>query len=365
MKLAYLAPIRFPTEKAHGAQIMKSCEAFVRAGIEVSLYVTSRNTSVTDDPNKYYGVSETFSIVRIQTANSSAHNKWGFVWRNVLFGMRANVRGHDAIYCRDVYTLLPFAFFGRIPFFWESHDGSWNIAARFITLRAKGVIVVTKAAKEWYVAHGVSPEKIHVAPNGIDLEVFSKAIPKSEARTRLGISVNTQAAMYIGRLDGWKGVDTLLEATQYFPETLSLYIVGGEPVQLTELSKLYPHVRFLGSRPFKELADVQAAADVLVVPNTGKDAISVSFTSPLKLIAHLASGRPIVASDLPSIREIVDEQSAVLVPADNPKALAGGIVQALEAGEELAASAAERALGFGWDTRAVGILQFIGSRVMV
>jgi len=111
----------------------------------------------------------------------------------------------------------------------------------------------------------------------------------------------------------------------------------------------------LGFRPYTELANNQAAADVLVVPNTGKDPISARFTSPLKLIAHMASVRPIVASDLPSIREIVGDDAALLVSADDSQALAGGIRKVLaddSLGSKLAERALERVGHYTWDSRA-------------
>ena len=67
-----------------------------------------------------------------------------------------------------------------------------------------------------------------------------------------------------------------------------------------------------------------ADADVLVLPNPAS-AISNRFTSPLKLFDYMASGRPIVASNLPAIREILrDTENAVLVEPGNPDALAAG-----------------------------------------
>jgi glycosyltransferase involved in cell wall biosynthesis len=100
---------------------------------------------------------------------------------------------------------------------------------------------------------------------------------------------------------------------------------------------------------------------VLVVPNTGKDPVSVRFTSPLKLIAHMASGRPIVTSDLPSIRELVSDAEALLVEPDNPMALAEGILRALNStvGTPLAEAAKARVEELDWSARAEGIFEFV------
>ena len=85
--------------------------------------------------------------------------------------------------------------------------------------------------------------------------------------------------------------------------------------------------------------------------------------SPLKLFEYMASKRPIVASDLPSIREILNEESAILVEPGNPKALAEGIKKVLQ-DEELAKKLAENAhrdvQQYSWEKRAEKILEFMG-----
>lgn len=84
----------------------------------------------------------------------------------------------------------------------------------------------------------------------------------------------------------------------------------------------FPHVSFLGERPYKELPINQRAADVLVIPNTARTAISARFTSPLKAFAHMASDVPIVASDVPSIREALSETNAFFFAPDDARSLA-------------------------------------------
>ena len=250
--------------------------------------------------------------------------------------------------------------FGNIV--WESHDGAWNRCARLVAHRSRALVVVSHGLQEFYIEKGIASDKIVVIPNAIDAAAFSHPQDKKTSRDRLGLPQDTKLALYIGRLDGWKGTDTLLEASGYLGPDTRIAVIGGDQDHIEKLRGQYPHVLFLGYRQYSELPDNQAAADVLVVPNTGKSDISVRFTSPLKLIAHLAAMRPIVASDLPSIREITGDDAALLVPADDARALAGGIQKVLadpSLGGRLAKRAHEKVARYTWSARAEAISRIL------
>ena len=88
MKLAYLANIRLPTEKAHGVQILKMCEALAREGAQVELIVPTRNNHLTDDPYAYYGVEKNFLITYLDVPDTL---RWplGFYIQSWLFACAA------------------------------------------------------------------------------------------------------------------------------------------------------------------------------------------------------------------------------------------------------------------------------------
>jgi len=118
----------------------------------------------------------------------------------------------------------------------------------------------------------------------------------------------------------------------------------------------------VGRRPHGEIPIWLRAADVLVLPNTARENISKYYTSPVKLFEYMASGRPIVASDLPSVKALVDERMAVFFEPDNPKDLADKIHWVLENPQDaqnLALLAQEEVLRYTWDKRAGCIIEFI------
>ena len=261
------------------------------------------------------------------------------------------------VYSREAFIFALMTVPG-IQVVWESHTDEWDWAARAASRAAFRVVVLTRAAKEWYAQKGVDITKIVVAPDGIDLAHFAHTESQVASRTRLGLPQNKKIALYIGRVDGWKGIDTFAQAASRAPD-ITFVAIGGEPAQVEVLQAQYPKVRWLGFRPYSELANNQAAGDCLILPNTAKDQVSLIFTSPLKLFTYMASHRPIVASDVPSIREILDDNSCYFVTPDSPESLAQGIQDALTDGTQSHARA-ERAFAkvraYSWDERAHVIL---------
>lgn len=364
MRILYIANTRLPTENAHGAQIVKMCEAFAKEGARVTLIVPTRFNSITEDPFTYYGIERVFSIVRVPVLDTVRWGKIGFLFQSMLFALTAWVRSffitHDVVYGRDEIALVPFLLMCA-PVIWESHTGSYNMAARRMLKRASYIVAITEGLKAFYVEKGVPPEKVTVAHDGVDLEAFSRAQSEESARERLGLLQENKIVLYVGRIDGWKGAHVLCGAARYLPQTMRVVIIGGKESDKEGMRRRYTNVLFLGPRPYAELADNLAAADVLVLPNSGKHVISERFTSPLKLFAYMASGIPIVASDLPSIREVLDEGSAYFAKPDDAQDLARKVQEVVSDpnARAKAARAREKVKEYSWKKRAQKILRDI------
>ena len=362
-RLLYAVFVRLPTEKAHGAQIVRTCEALARQGAQVELAVPGRATPINEDPFSYYGAERVFSITPLKVRDWAGRSRIGFLLSALLFARRVarHARAHkpDVIYSRDKIVLIALRFLSEAPLVWEVHGREPALAVRL--LKKARIIAITEGIKDELARQGVPDERMAVAHDGIDLRSFAHAIPKEESRRRLGLPLDKKIALYIGRLDGWKGTDTLLEASVLLPGEVRVVMIGGEPAQVEALKAKYPGVIFLGFLPYRDIALNEAAADILVLPNTARDATSLRYTSPLKLFSYMASGIPMVVSDLPSLREIVSEKEAFFVPADDPQALARAITGALDAsdGPVRALRAKEKVAEYTWDKRAERIQALI------
>lgn len=364
MKILYIANIRLPTEKALGIQIMKTCEAFAILGHDVELLAPWRFNPIKDDPFKYYGIKNKFKITKIPSFDMVRFGRFGF-WLHLLMFSKITAlyllfKKPDAIYSRDEVPLFITSLFKK-NIFWETHTGRFNFIIKNLLKKCRGVVAITKGLKDFYENKDIPAGKIIIAHDGIDLGDFSQNFDKAESRKKLGLPLDKKIVMYVGRLDGWKGVETLFAASKLLSEVKTV-IIGGETGQIARFKKEYPDIIFLGQRPYKDLAKNQAAADVLVLPNTGKNEVSVLFTSPLKLFAYMASGRPIVASNLPSLREVLNEANAVLVSPDSPERLAEGISKILR-DDDLSGKISKQAIRdikeYTWQKRAEKIILFI------
>jgi glycosyltransferase involved in cell wall biosynthesis len=218
---------------------------------------------------------------------------------------------------------------------------------------AEGYVTITAGlAAELSRRFGSRP-RVAVIPDGVRA-VETPAMPPAGAHPfTLG---------YAGHLYPWKGVELIIEAVAALPDTAAL-IVGGHDRE-PDLQRLRDfslsldcasRVTFTGALPPAEVPARLAAADALVLPNPAS-AISTTFTSPLKLFEYMAAGRPIIASDLPSIREVLaDGHNALLVAAGNPQAITAAVRQLAgdpALGARLAAQALEDVREYTWDKRA-------------
>ena len=390
MKILYVTEARLPTEKAHGIQISKTCEALARAGADVTLIHPWRlqvNEDLKDkDAWTAYGIERNFRIVTLPCIDllwleHVLHTSLLFAYpiMTISFGIIATLyallSGISSIYSRHFLTvalLTPLRLLSKKRLFYEAHDfPTAGLMKRFkgaILSRIQGTVVITERLSELYRELGVEKEGLLVASDAVDIERFSGADPVG-IRKDLQLPEDTRIVCYTGNLYRWKGVHTLALSEMHLPPDCHIIIVGGSAADhnITEFKEFIEsegieNVTVTGFIPHDRIPGYLADTDVLVLPNSAQETMSREYTSPLKLFEYMASGKPIVASDLPSLREVLNEDNALLVEPDDPRILARGIMQLLE-DEELANALADQAFinvqEHSWENRAKKILAFI------
>jgi glycosyltransferase involved in cell wall biosynthesis len=392
MRILYLADIRFPLERANGIQTFETCHALAARGHRVTLRVRPDTAHPRRDPYAFYGLSPLANL-RIETVGAAVGppvaKRAVYVGSSCLRALRGR---WDVLLTRDLGMAAAIARVprGRRPaLVYESHGFSPEVSAalsamlsdgraptrakqdrlldreRIVWQRADGYITITQALHDELTDRFGERDRIAVVHDGVRIDRL-QPIGRRGARPVVG---------YAGHLYPWKGVDVLLEALARIPDVHGL-IVGGHPSELdlercrgraAELA-IADRITFTGLvAPFEVGARI-ASADVLVLPNLPLR-ISRAYTSPLKLFEYMAAGRPIVASDLPAVREVVGVDAAVLVKPGDPEALAAGLRRVLanpDLAERLARTALARVRDFTWDARAARIetllAQFDGAR---
>lgn len=373
MKLLYISNQRIPTEKAYGLQISKMCEAWADLGHEVTLLVPTRRNPIKEDIFDYYHVRRSFKLKRGWAPDWYLPGRWDRVSFEIKIPISALIlawhawRGqYDIIYSRDEWPLW-FLSFCRRNLYFEAHKFSGYKKFIYQRLKQKKLVVITKGLEEDFRRFGF--KNIFVAPDGVDLEEFTPNLSKEEARQKVSLPLDKTIIMYTGHLYDWKGAGTLLETAKLFSnkEKILFIFIGGTEEDVEKFKKSakeLDNVLILGHKPHKLIPVYLKAADVLVLPNKVGDPLSEKYTSPLKLFEYMASGRPIVASDLPSLREILSSERAILVKPNDPPALAEGIKR-VASDEFLAKKIAEEALksvqNYSWQNRAEQILTFLNS----
>ena len=371
MKLIYLANIGLPGDWAHSLQIMKMCEAFAAFGIEVEIIVPKRSAKalIDEDPFVYYNVARTFKITRLFCIDLTPGGTglFNFLVRTISF--LCSVRWHlffkkwDILYTRE--QLAGF-FFSDLVFELHYLPGKISRFHKKNWQKAKALIALTRFIKEGLVKRGLPADKILVAGDAVDLEEFSLAASKEECRRRLALPPDKKIILYTGSFftHKWKGVNVLLGAARYFsPEYLFVFVGGNEQeVESVKKERVGNNLLFVGQKLHKEIPYYLKAADALVLPNKEGDIHSEKYTSPLKLFEYMAAGRPIVASDLPAIKEVLNADNSVLVIPSSPAELAKGIDKILRDGvlsDKISRQALLDVQQYTWKKRAERITEFI------
>jgi glycosyltransferase involved in cell wall biosynthesis len=195
---------------------------------------------------------------------------------------------------------------------------------------ADHIICPSRVTREYITSLGISPERVTVIPNGVDTARFSPhPAPPDEVPLLL----------YIGTLAGWQGLDTLLEAVPLVLEEhpARLNIVGkGRKEQRKALQKrirkmgLAEWVNLEGSVSHDTIPQVINQAYLCLAPLSFNDRNVTQGCCPIKVLEYLACGKPLVAANLPVVRELVcDGEEALLFIPDDPADLAHCILTLL------------------------------------
>lgn len=375
-RLAYITTAPLPSPKASSVQVMQMCAAFAEAGAEVTLYAQQGDEALeSGELQARYGVADNFDIVQLPKPGGPRPGD-RLQWR---FARAASRGGPWVAYGRgsDLSAPLVGLSGGAVAAGIEVHGRPqttrlrWQLRALARSRRTR-LVALSDVLRQIYIDEvGIAPERIFVAPDGVDVNRFTPMMTTNEARTVLGLDASRRLVVYVGGLYRGRGLAALFAAMAGLDADLA--VVGGRDAdevaqwraRLGDYGLNAARVRFAGYMAPAAVPAWLFAADVLVMPYSrqtitpsGED--TTAWMSPLKMFEYLAAGGAIVASDLPALTAVLThEQNALLCPPDDANGLREAIGRLLSddaLNKRLRQAARVTASRFSWKARAERIL---------
>lgn len=359
MKLLYATSISFPSMLANRLQIS------AMAGQMYASLGTNFLLGVLDAPENYLAVP----VKRMGRISSSII----LAWRYLLL-IRKGKFTH--VFIREERLLFLLGLYLRLTgtkvhivleVHWLREGWRERVALHF----ANTFIAISNGLKEDLIRlRRINAPQILVSHDAVQLERFHTLSSKEELRKLHNFPEDKVVILYTGSFGHhhpWKGVDTMAESVNYANVDWQYIFVGGREDEISLLRKEFPseQIEFRGHADSTLIPGMLKAADIVVIPNRKGYVLSEKYTSPLKLFEYMASGTPMVASNLPSIREIVCEHEAVFFEPNNPKSLADALRSVLsdyDAALERAERGRVLVTKFTWNQRTRKVLDFIRSQ---
>jgi glycosyltransferase involved in cell wall biosynthesis len=344
----------------------KKVELLTQAALIEIFLGQQRNVS------RLYGLPEALRIRRLPLTLRSTRDADGLFQRTPyrrfdrIASLYCCLRRPDLVYTISTWVSAVTARFG-ISTALETHDmpqgrlkpALLKAAAASHLPAFKGLITISPILMDAYVELGFPEEKIIIAADAVDVEPFDEANETlRHTRKRQQLTVGYCGNLYrVGR-----GIDTILGCAKILPD-VQFQLIGGYPDDVAywkQQSCELANVCFVGHIPNSDVPSRLVQFDILCMPYSPTCPTS-PWMSPMKLFEYMAAGRAIVATDLPSIRQILRHgRNALLCKPDAPAELAAAIRQ-LEAKPEFRETLGRQAradvANYTWKARAREIVR--------
>jgi glycosyltransferase involved in cell wall biosynthesis len=347
MKIAFYHSAPFPSLRADAVHIVEMCKNMTTLGHTVTLVCPRANDYTSDDvalfkTKEFYGYDLDFKIV--------------FIKRVTVFGKLQTLGSllsakrvlknadYDLIYTVEPWAslILPSL---NVPFVFEAHDFIFNKSSDFLSLlQRKWVlraarhsscslfVTISAALKEVWGNLGVPAEKLFVAHDAVDLDLFSNTLTKTDARQKLGMSTQKPVVVHAGALYETYGILQIFEAAALLPE-MEFFLVGGNQEDLSrcqvQVSQLnLSNVHLMGPVPHTQVPVWLAAGDILLMMWSSRFP-TMAICSPMKVFEYMSAERLIVGPAFPTITEVLHhDENAILFEPDSLEGLVSALKKA-------------------------------------
>ena len=353
-RLIYLGRNRLHRSRANLIQTFHTVHALTRLGVDVELQLPPWPNRVSPA-----GVSRRLGIGPVPARPYRLlHPRFRFHAHVRL--QRRRLLKADAVYTRtpEIAVALVRA---RVPATLEVHDTDKLAARGHLALlaaahasgRLRALTPISRAAAATLISAGADPDRVHVLPSGVDVAAFTPP-PDDPPPAPAALPLRTA---YLGRINAGRGQAVLLALHRR--GVIRLTLVGEQDDAVPEV----PGLERLPFVPQTEVPSWYRRCDVVLLPYQPSLDIANSV-SPIKLFEAMAAGRPVVASALPTLREVVrDGENGLLVEPGDTDAWAAAcrrLVQEPGLAERLGRRAMADAIGYDWSSRARALCEAVG-----
>jgi glycosyltransferase involved in cell wall biosynthesis len=370
LKIVYLSNSTIPSREANSVHVMKMCQAFAKLGHQVFLISKKRNNNTElDGQNVFlkYEVAQCFELITIPFTESKI--------ARYIYGLKAALKAKslkaDLVYGRDLLSCFFASLFGLKTVYELHYPLDPNSTFQKIWTKKMvnmpnflKLVVISDALKKYVInTDGLNPTSVIVAHDGADP---LKSLPTYIEKTK-GLRLN---AAYIGSLYPGKGMELIVKMA-LITKNVDFHIIGGRESDIdlwkNRIGKEVPII-FHGFKTQAELAILRSQFDVLLAPYLRNVSMADGFgdlsqwMSPLKIFEYMATGIPMLCSDLPVIQEVLkNDETAFLLSPDNPidwATMLEKLFQYPELGEKVAQNAKTVFLeNYTWKKRADKLLK--------
>lgn len=320
MHLFYLSGSSIPSRSANAVHVMKMAQAFVENGVRVTLFARSGSNEASLSDYQYFGVREDFEIVKRRWP--PIRGLGGVIFaRSVAASVRLRPRP-DMIYGRHATSLAAIMNLG-ISLRFEAHAPPEDMFKRAMFARLFAspyfdkLIVISDALKRYYLEtfrtlHESGVIVAHDGADSIGLTTATLKLVDLGERRRVG---------YVGHLYPGKGMEIIDQLSVRMPD-VGFHVVGGTDEDVARWRARAagrPNLHFYGHVPHSDVQGIVQQFDVVLAPyqrrvkvHGGRGDVA-NWMSPLKLFEYMAHGKPIIVSDLPVLREIVEHRRNALL----------------------------------------------------
>ncbi len=353
-KIVFISSLIYPSAQANRIHVLAMVKAFQQAHFDVTL--TASNVEL----------RASFKIKNFNTTNLVLLS---FLTFNFLRKSDAHI-----IYCREprlfviIFILSSFFLRKDRQYFFEIHDSAKNVIdssiLRFAVKKSDYVVVLNEALKQYIIRDFrlQNSKKILVFPDAVDITDFDR---NSSGEFFPEFNIQHPIVMYCGSFAWWKGVPMLMKAAQEMSE-INFVLIGGSENEIKTLKAEFGELKnvfFTGRITHEDVPKFLKKSDVLVLPNSGEIEVSKYYTSPLKMFEYMAAEKPILASNLPSITQILEDNvTARLFRPDDPvdfKLKLGELIEDKKFADKIAQNARKKVSSYTWLDRVTRISNYM------